>query len=124
MESKPQKDNSRIILAFVLIGVGILWILRRIGFYIDLPDIHLHNIFYPIRQFFHGWGHFIFSWQMVLIIVGLVLLAGKRPLGIVFFIIGGVFILPKLFYFPGFTFSLIFPVLLIGIGLAMVVKRI
>ena len=124
MENKPQKDNSRIVLAFVLIGIGILWILRKLGFYINLPDINWHGIFFPIRHFFHGWGHFIFSWQMILIIVGLVLLAGKRSLGIVFIIIGGVFILPKLFYFPGLTFSLIFPVLLIGIGLAMVVKRI
>lgn len=124
MENKPQKDNSRIVLAFVLIGIGVFWILRRLGFYIDLPNINWHNIFYPIRQFFHGWGHFIFSWQMILIIVGLVLLAGKRSLGIVFIVLGGVFILPKIFYFPGLTFSLFIPVLLIGIGVAMVAKRI
>ena len=124
MENRPQKDNSRVVLAFVLIGIGVLWILKKLGFYINLPDINWHVVFYPIRQFLHGWGHFIFSWQMILIIVGLVLLAGKRSLGIVFIVIGGIFILPKLFYFPGLTFSLIFPVLLIGIGLAMVVKRI
>ena len=124
MENKPQKNNSRIVLAYVLIGVGVLWILRRLGFYIDLPNINWQGIFFPIRQFFHGWGHFIFSWQMILIIVGLILLAGKRSVGIVFIIIGGVFILPKIFYFPGLTFSFFIPVLLIGIGVAMVARKI
>jgi len=123
MDNKPQRDNSRIVLAFVLIGIGVLWILKKLGFYIDL-NVNLHNIFYPIRQIFHGWGHFIFSWQMILIIIGLVLLAGKRSLGIVFVVIGGVFILPKIAHFPGLTVSLLFPVVLIGIGLAMVIRRI
>ncbi len=121
--NKPHKDNSRIVLAFVLIGIGVIWILRKLGFYIDL-NINWHNVFYPMRQFFHGWGHFIFSWQMILIIIGLVLLAGKRSLGIVFIVIGGVFILPRLIHFPGLTASLLFPVILIGVGLAMVIKRV
>lgn len=124
MESKPQKDNSRIVFAFILIGIGSLWILRRLGFYINFPNIHWEHFFYPFRQFFHGWGHFLFSWQMILIIVGLVLMAGKRSLGIVFIIVGGLFILPKLFYFPGLTISLLLPILLIGIGVAMVAKKI
>lgn len=124
METKPHKDNSRVVLAFVLIGIGIIWILRKLGFYVNFPNIHWENIFYPLRQFFHGWGHFLFSWQMILIIIGLVLLAGKRSAGIVLIIVGGIFILPKLFYFPGLTISLLLPVLLIGIGVAIVAKRI
>lgn len=124
MENKPQKDNSRVVLAFVLIGIGVFWILRKLGFYINFPNIHWGNIFYPFRQFFHGWGHFLFSWQMILIIVGLILLAGKRSMGIVFIIVGGIFILPKLFYFPGLTISLLFPVMLVGVGIAMVLRRI
>ena len=121
--NKPQKDNSRIVLAFVLIGIGVIWILRKLGFYIDL-NVNWNNVFYPMRQFFHGWGHFLFSWQMILIIIGLVLLAGKRSLGIVFIVIGGVFILPRLVHFSGLTASLLLPVILIGIGLSMVIKRV
>ena len=124
MENKPQKDNSKIILAFVLIGIGSLWLLRKIGFYIEFPHIYLQNILYPIRHFFNGWGHFLISWQMILIIVGLILLAGKRSAGIVLIIIGGVFILPKIFYWPGLTFSFLFPIMLVGIGVAMIAKRI
>ena len=124
MGKRTEKDNSRIVLAFVLIGIGVFWILRKIGFYFELPEIYWQHIFYPLRQFFHGWGHFIFSWQMILIIVGLILMAGKRPTGLVLLIVGGIFILPKIFFLPGLTFSFFIPVLLVGLGIAMVSKAI
>lgn len=124
MDKEPQKDNSKIVLAFVLIGIGVLWILRKLGFYIDLPHIHWENIFYPFRQIFHGWGHFIFSWQMILIIVGLILLAGKRTSGIVLIVIGGIFILPKIFLLQGLTISFLLPVVLIGVGVAIIARKV
>jgi len=125
MNNEPQKhDNSRVVFAFVLIGIGILWILRRLGIYFDLPDIYWSNIFFPLRQFFHGLGHVIFSWPMILIIIGLVLMAGKRKAGIVFIIVGGIFLVPRIFLFHGLTISLLLPVLLIGIGVAMVARLI
>ena len=122
MEKEQKSDNSRQILAIVLIAIGIAWILRRLGFYFDFPDIYFHNIFEPIRSIFHGISHMIFSWPMILIVIGLILLAGKRTGGIVLIIIGGVFILPKIFFFPGLTISLLLPIVLIGIGIALVVK--
>ncbi|HKI90367.1 MAG TPA: hypothetical protein VKA38_15175 [Draconibacterium sp.] len=125
MNDEPQqKDNSRVVLAFVLIGIGVLWILRRIGIYFDFPDIHLGNIFFPLRQFFHSFGHVIFSWPMILIVIGLVLMAGKRKSGVVFIIVGGVFLMPRIFLFHGLTVSLLLPLLLIGIGIAMVARLI
>ena len=125
MNNEPQRnDNSRVILAFVLIGIGILWILRRLGIYIDFPDIDWGNFFFPFRQFFHGIGHVIFSWPMILIIIGLVLMAGKRKSGVVLIIVGGIFLLPRIFYFPGLTISMLLPLLLIGIGVAMVARLI
>ncbi|MCD6354207.1 MAG: hypothetical protein J7L95_01535 [Prolixibacteraceae bacterium] len=122
MSSEQKKDNSRIILAFVLIGIGVVWILRRIGFYINFPQNFWENIFYPIRHIFHVWGHFIFSWPMVLIVIGIILIAGRRRAGIVFVIVGGIFILPRIFFIPGLTTSLLLPVLLVGIGVAMVAR--
>ena len=124
MDKEPRKDNSKIVLAFVLIGIGVLWILRKLGFYIDLPHIHWESIFYPFRQIFHGWGHFIFSWQMILIIVGLILLAGKRTSGIVLIVIGGIFILPKIFLLQGLTISFLLPVVLIGVGVAIITRKV
>jgi hypothetical protein len=124
METKPQNDNSKLILALVLIGIGIIWILRKIGLYFDIPFFYLQNIFFPFKNIFHDLTHFIFSWQMVLIIVGLILMAGKRSAGIVLIVVGGIFLLPKIFVVPGLTFSMFFPVLLVGLGIAMIARKI
>ena len=122
MEMEPQRNNSRIVLAVFLIFIGMVWLLRKIGFYIEFPNINFEHIFYPVRQVFNGLKHFIFSWPMILIIIGIVLMAGKRSSGIVLVIVGGVFLLPKIFLFPGLTISFLFPVLLIGFGVAMVAR--
>jgi hypothetical protein len=124
MEIKPQDNNSKVVLAYVLIGIGIIWILRKIGLYFDIPHFYFQNIFFPFRDIFHDLTHFIFSWQMVLIIVGLILMAGKRSAGMVLIIVGGIFLLPKFFIFPGLTFSIFFPVLLVGLGIAMIARKI
>lgn len=124
MENKPKNNNSKVVLAWVLIGIGVLWILRKIGIYFELPHFYLQDIFFPFKNMFQGLFHFIFSWQMVLIIVGLILMAGKRSAGIVLIIIGGLFILPKFFFLSGLTFSMVFPLILVGLGIAMIVRRI
>ncbi len=124
MDNEIKKDNSRLVFAAVLIFVGIIWLLRKVGLHIDLSWIHLENIFYPIRHLFRNFGHFIFSWPMILIVIGLLLLAGKRSVGIVFIVIGGIFILPRLFFIPGLSISLLLPLFLIGIGIAMVARKI
>jgi hypothetical protein len=124
MEIKPQDNNSKVVLAYVLIGIGVIWILRKIGFYFDIPHFYFQNIFFPFRDVFHGLTHFIFSWQIILIIVGLILMAGKRSAGIVLIVIGGIFLLPKFFIAPGLTFSMFLPVLLVGLGIAMIARKI
>lgn len=124
MKKKPQEENSKLILAYVLIAFGSLWLLRKIGIFIGLPEIYWQKIYFPIQHFFQGWGRFLFSWQMVLIIVGLILIAGKRSTGIVLIVIGIVFILPKVFLLPGLTLSFLLPVFLVAIGVAIVTKRI
>lgn len=120
----PKNDNSRIILAFVLIAVGGLWLLRKMGFYIDFPAIHPHEIFFPVRNFFAGWGNFLFSWQMVFIVIGLLLLAGKRSVGLILIVIGGVFLIPKILFFPPLAISFLLPALLIGAGIVLVARHI
>ena len=124
MEDKPENNNSRVVLAFVLIGIGCLWLLRKIGLHFEFPQFYFQNFFFPFKNLFHDLTHFIFSWQIILIIVGLILMAGKRSAGIVLIVVGGIFLLPKIFILPGLTFSMFFPVLLIGLGIALIVKRI
>ena len=122
MEMEKQNSNSRVVLAVVLIIFGSLWLLRKIGFYIEFPNIDFGQIFYPFRQVFHWVGHVVFSWPMILIIIGLILTAGKRSSGIVLIVVGGVFLIPKIFFMPGLTISFLFPVILIGFGVAMVAR--
>lgn len=122
MEKVPQKENSREVLALVLIGVGLLWILKEAGVFLHVPFFHLENFFSPIRNAFHGIGHLIFSWPMILIIVGVVLMAGNRSGGVLLIIIGGIFLLPKLFVISGSIIVFLFPVILIAIGIALVAR--
>jgi len=123
-ERVRRKDNSKLVLAIVLIAFGGLWLLRKIGFYIEFPAIHLHEILFPVRNFFSGLGDFFFSWQVIFILIGLLLLAGKRSGGLILIVIGGIFLLPKIIFFPPLTLSFLFPALLIGAGIVMVAEKI
>jgi hypothetical protein len=91
MENKPENRDSKVVLAWVLIGVGIFWMLRKLGFYFELPDFY-YQIFYPVKHAFQSLFGFIFSWPVILILVGLILLAGKRSGGMVLIVIGGIFL--------------------------------
>lgn len=112
------------VLATVLIVVGIIWLLRKVGFWYHFPLVHWGDILHPFRHAFQPFGNFIFSWPVVLILVGLLLLAGKRSFGIVLIVIGGIFILPRMFVIPGLSLSLFVPLFLIGIGVALVARKI
>ncbi len=124
MESKPQNNNSKVVLAWILIGIGIIWILRKTGLYLEAHNAYFQNIIFPFKSVFHDLTHFLFSWQMVIIIVGLILMAGKRSSGIILIVIGGIFLLPKFLVVPGLTFSMVFPLLLVGLGIALIARKI
>lgn len=119
MEKVPQKQSSKETIALLLIGIGLLWILKQTGVFHHFP---LDNIFSPIRHAFHGISHFVFSWPMILIVVGLVLMAGKRSAGLVLLIIGAIFILPKIFFFSVGAVFILLPIILIGLGIALIAK--
>jgi hypothetical protein len=121
--SNESNKNSKSVLAILLIVFGGLWLLRQLGIYFDFPHFHFNELIFPIRNAFHNVWHFVFSWPIILIIIGLALLAGKRSTGgLVLIIIGGLFLLPKIFIIPGFTAALIFPIVLIGIGVALIAR--
>ncbi len=116
---KHKRDNSRSVLAIVLIVIGVLWLLRKMGFYFEFPRVFWENIYFPFRHFFQNWGHIFISWPMILIIVGVILMAGRRSAGLILLVIGAVFLIPRIFFLHGITITLLFPVLLIGIGVAI-----
>ncbi|MBN1821089.1 MAG: hypothetical protein JXR31_12395 [Prolixibacteraceae bacterium] len=122
MSNEP-KNNSKGLLAFILIFVGAIWLIRQLGIYNYFPDLHIYNIFHPMQNVLHKIWHLVFSWPVILIIIGLILLAGKRSSGgLILIIIGGLFLLPKIFILPGITAVLIFPFVLIGLGVALIAK--
>ncbi|WP_372950766.1 LiaF transmembrane domain-containing protein [Mariniphaga sp.] len=122
MESEQKKDNSRVTLAIILIVLGMVWLLQKTAPALEMIGIQIKNLFIPFRHLFMNWGNFLFSWQMVLIIIGLVLLAGKRSFGIVLIVLGGLFLAPKILIFPHITLSFILPAILIGAGIALIAK--
>jgi predicted membrane protein len=64
------------------------------------------------------WKHIIFSWQMLLITLGVVSLIGRegRGPGLILVLIGGFFLIPKLFGYDISFIKVFWPVLLIIIG--------
>lgn len=121
MEEKPHNDNSKRVLAVFLIVFGILWIMKQSGAFVLYPFHHFHNVFVPFQYAASKLGHLIFSWPMVLILVGLVLMAGRRSVGTILLIVGAIFLLPRLF-FPGLTIIMLLPLILIGFGVAIVAR--
>jgi hypothetical protein len=122
MEKVPQKSNSAETIALVLIGIGLLLIVKEMGGLYFFPDINLHGIFSPIRNAIHNVGGFIFSWPMILIVIGLLLMSGNRKGGLVLLIIGAIFILPKIIVLSVGAMFVLFPLVLIALGIALVTR--
>lgn len=102
-----QKDQKKLIFGFIVIFAGLA--LLAINFDI-LP--------YSLR-------HIIFSWQMLLIAIGVISMSGgeRSTPGIILIMIGSFFIIPEIFNLH-ISFARIFwPVLLIAIGIFILVKR-
>ena len=117
-----EKEQSRKMLAIFLIIIGFLWIFKQSGIFYGFPFFHLNEVIAPVGHVFGSLAHVVFSWPMILIFLGLVLMAGRRSAGLVLLIIGGIFILPKLFLFSGAVIILFLPLVLIAVGIAIVAR--
>jgi len=116
------KRHSGSFWAYVLIIFGILWILKQSGW-----DIH----FPGIGEFFSGIGHFFSSiahWSfgaiipILIILVGISLIAGRRFLGALIFVLLLMIFIPHFLIIPGIFMVLFFPVLLIIVGIIILSK--
>ncbi|MEI6455266.1 MAG: LiaF domain-containing protein [bacterium] len=70
--------------------------------------------------------HIFFSWQMLLIVIGIVSLlsSDNRTPGYVLISIGAIFLLPEIFDFTFKVSHLIVPAILIAIGIILLLKRV
>ncbi len=67
---------------------------------------------------------FIFTWQVLLIILGLVFMSNKenKGTGIILVAIGSFFLLPRIIHTPHYWHALFWPVLLIFLGFAVILS--
>ncbi len=116
------KRHSGSFWAYVLIIFGILWILKQSGW-----DIH----FSGIGDFFSGVGHFFSSlanWSIgaiipiLIILIGISLIAGRRFLGALIFVVLLMIFIPHFLIIPGIIMVLFFPIVLIIIGIVILSK--
>lgn len=118
MKKENSENSSKITLAVILIIVGIFWLFGQLSIH-----LHLEEIFRPLWPLFSKAGSLIFSWPMILVLIGLILIAGNRSGGWILIFLGGVFLLPKIFLIPAFPVSIIFPLALILAGGMLIVRR-
>lgn len=118
MERQYQhKRNTSSFWAYVFIIVGVLWLLNKSGWEINLPGIG--DIASAMGRFFHN----ITSWThgslvpILLLIAGIMLIAGRRFFGALLFVILLLIILPHFLIIPGILIMLFFPIVLIIIGI-------
>lgn len=107
-------------LGIVLLVVGLLWILKEIGWHIGLPGWDAVN---------HAAGSFLnifhvaavaITWPVILLIVGILLLIGRRLVGTVLVLLALFLFLPHLMIIPGILAVIFFPVILIVLGIIII----
>lgn len=104
---EDQAKNTRITTGIILIIIGSL-------FFLDTLDIIAINV-----------GRIIFSWQFIILFIGIIILINSRNkfLGILLTIVGLIFITPRIFPFIYINGSIIFPLIIIGLGIYIIFKQ-
>ncbi len=108
--SRRGETSNRFIIGILLIIAGLILIVKKSTV---LPE--------PLDHFIDD---IIFSWQMLLVVIGIIVLAGsdnKTP-GIIMIAVGGFFMIPELFtdFFRSFNFF--WPALFIVIGIVLLLN--
>ena len=99
-------EMKKIVIGFIIMMVGAFLLFDNMGFF--LPVVR----------------HLVFSWQAVVIAIGIILLVDKpsdhKIVGSILILIGTLFILPKILPFN--ISSFIIPVIIIAIGIGFIIK--
>jgi len=93
------------------------------GFFIILAGLLLLAFNFDILPY--GWKHVIFSWQILLIVIGVISIFGNdsRMPGMILILIGGFFLIPEIFVMHISFTRLFWPMILIIIGVMILSKR-
>jgi predicted membrane protein len=116
------KNESRRFLAVILIVAGFLWLFKRADHFPFFANLEFNHFLMPVRYMFAGIGNILFSWQMILIITGIVLIAGRRSAGIILIVLGSIFLFPEILHISFWSLSFLIPALLISAGVVLILK--
>lgn len=117
-----RRRSSGSFLAWVLIIFGAVLILKEIGWEFNIPGFGA--IFHGFWEFVGDVFRFIgnIGWPIILVIAGIVLIAGRRLFGALLLLLVLFFILPKFIVIPGILMILFFPVILLIAGIVILTK--
>ncbi len=106
-EQLPKANNKRIVIGLVFITLAGLLFADNFDF---LP---------------WNWEHYVFTWQTLLIVIGLISLAKNesRTTGIILILIGGFFLAAKVLELNYQIRHLFWPILLAGMGVMLLVRH-
>jgi hypothetical protein len=116
------KKESGSFFAYLLIIIGVLWLLKRSGWDINFPGI---------GEFFSAIGNFFIKLTQVsaditvpllIILAGIVLIAGRRFFGALLLALIIFIVIPHFLIIPGILMILFFPVILVVIGIIILSK--
>lgn len=109
-ERKPQGHHStsnRAIIGVILVLAGLFLVIRNTGFFPDFID------------------HVVFSWPMLLVVIGLVMTLGatEKTAGIIIMAVGGFFMIPLIFRETFHMYNMFWPSIFIIIGIIFIVTK-
>jgi predicted membrane protein len=67
--------------------------------------------------------YYVFSWEMIFIVIGTTMLLTRKKEGWIFLIIGGIFIIPDIFYYTSFHFRDWWPLIFVIIGISLILRN-
>lgn len=99
--------NNRVVIGVVLVLAGLALVIRNTGFFPDFID------------------HVIFSWPMLLVVIGLIMTLGasEKTGGIIVMAVGGFFMIPLIFRETFHMYNMFWPSIFIIIGIIFIVTK-
>lgn len=101
-----RKSDKRLYFGVILIALGVILILERLNL---IPE---------------SVADILISWQMLLVGIGVLsLIGGNRTAGTILIVIGGTFLIPELITVPHELRRIYFPLILVGVGVAILLRQ-
>jgi predicted membrane protein len=103
----PHLSNNRVIIGVILVLAGLFLVMKNTGIF---PDSIVH---------------ILFSWQMLLVAIGLVMTLGasEKTAGVIVMAVGGFFMIPLIFRETFHMYNMFWPAIFIIIGVIFIVTR-